>query len=114
MDPAKHKRKSDRDRDNASPHDQHVRAPTSFTALENKEVHTKLFRYARKPLRYVSQQVTRSQKDLPATFPVQRGRRTLQPHRVAIGNAESREENGECVSHQRRIKVRQVARTKHD
>src|SRR5512138_1785582 len=88
MNPSKHEWKGDRDSYNTSPHDQHVRAPTRFAAAQDKLIQSKITGYAGKPLSDVSHQMLRSQKNLPTTFPVQCGRRTLQPHRISIGNAE--------------------------
>ena len=56
----------------------------------------------------------RAKNDLPAAPPVHPRRRPLQPHRVAIGDAEGREQRRERVADQRRVEVRQVARADHD
>ena len=41
-------------------------------------------------------------------------RRPLQPHRVAVGDAEGREQRRERVADERRVEVREVARAKDD
>ncbi|PYJ15501.1 MAG: hypothetical protein DME96_13215 [Verrucomicrobia bacterium] len=51
------------------------------------------------------------EENLPAAPPIERGGRTLQPHRIAVGDAEHGKERGEGVSHQGRIEAREIARS---
>src|SRR4029453_18525960 len=56
----------------------------------------------------------RGQKYLPAAPPVHARWRPLQPHRVAIGDSEGREERGERVANESRVEMLETARSDAD
>src|SRR5262249_19602126 len=54
------------------------------------------------------------QKHLPAALPIKRGGWTLEPNRVAVGQAEEREEASKCVGHQSSVEMGELAGTDDD
>src|SRR5215475_14892906 len=65
MKPAKDQRKRDSNRDQASPHDQHVRAPPGCAPSRDEMVERELMRHPYKPHHHVAHQVFRPQEYLP-------------------------------------------------
>ena len=62
----------------------------------------------------VSRQSRGLQKYLPSAKPVETGRRTAQPHRVAIAQTKGREHCGSGIGNQRRIEVLEAPAADHD
>src|SRR5262249_41314818 len=114
MDPSEHQGKRNGDGDDTSPHDQNMCNPTQSVPAKNKEVRSKVTWHSQKPLANVARQIAWVHKNLPTPFPVECGWRSLQPHRIAVRYAECGEENRKCIPHQRRIEVREIARTEDD
>src|SRR5262245_13279121 len=114
MNPTEDQREGYRYRNQAPPHNQHMRSPSGRAAPRDEMVERELARHAREPHRDIAGQVLRAQKDLPAPLPVERGRWSLQPHRVAVSYAECGEENRKCVTDERSVEMRQVARADYD
>src|SRR5690606_13057950 len=55
-----------------------------------------------------------TEEDLPAAAPVDERRRAMEPHRVAIRDAECGEQRRERIADQRGVEVRQIARADDD
>lgn len=109
MYPAKHERKRYTDGDDAAPHQEHVRAPTKLAPLKNEEIQGEIARYSYHPFLNIFGEVLRPQEHLPTSLPIERGRWSLQPHRISIGNAEGGEEHGKGVADESGVEVREVS-----
>ncbi len=106
--PPEDERERDRRRDHAAPHDQEVRAPPCPAPAEDESIERKVVRHMPRPRHEVASEMAGSQKRLPASPPVDGGRRPLEPHRVPVGDAEGREENRERVADECRVEVVEV------
>src|SRR3954449_9646818 len=100
MDPAENQRKRDREREDAAPHDQRVRQSADAVALEDEAVQREVGGHAYEPVANVAREVLAAEKELPSAVPVTARRRPLKPHRIAVGDAERREQHGERVADQ--------------
>ena len=114
MNPSPHERKRDRRRDHAAPHDEPVRQPAHRGAPENEAVGRELHEEPLEKEQEVVPDESGLEEHLPAPPPVHPRRRALQPHRVAISDAEDREERGEGVADQGGVEVGEVARAQDD
>ena len=114
VNPAPDQREGDRRGEQAAPHDQPVREPAQPAAPEDEAVGGELEQRAAAQADGVAGQRAAREERLPAAPPVHARRRPLQPHRVAIGDAERREERREGVADERRVEVLQVARADDD
>ena len=88
--------------------------PRSAAAAEDETVGGHVDSGALRQRRDVRSRTTAREERLPAAPPVHSRRRPIDPHRVAIGDAEHGEERGEGVADERRVEVREVARADDD
>src|SRR5688572_13835941 len=93
--PAEDQWKGDGEGDEAAPHDEEVRRPAQAAALEDEVVAREISRQSLSETSRIAGQPAPAEKHLPAAFPVEPRRRSLQPHRVAISHAEHGEKRGE-------------------
>ena len=114
VNPAPHERKRDQRRDDAAPHDQPMRQPSETAAPEDENIRGKHQHESAEGLEQVGPDESRAEKHRPPASPVQPRGRTLQPHCIAVRDAEGREQRGECVADERRVEVIQVPRTDDD
>src|SRR5262245_53874250 len=114
MNPPPHQWERDERRHDAAPHDQPVRESALISAAEYESVQRKFDEEAAEQRKEVMADVPRVGEHLPASTPVQPRGRTMQPHRVAIGDAEGRKEGGERVTDERCVEVLEVARPGDD
>src|SRR5262249_4071392 len=104
----------DRESEQTSPHYQPMSGPGGFAAPKDKAVEGEVRRNALEPVCDVSAEMFRSEEDLPSPLKIESCRRPLQPHCIAVGDAESREKHGEGVSDERGIEVLQTARAEYN
>ncbi len=109
--PAKDERKGDGHGEQAPPHDEHVREPAQPIPREDEAIAEHVDADALDPRAGVAQSPSSPEERLPAAPPVHGGGRPLQPHGVAIGQAERGEQHGERVAHEGGVEVGEVART---
>jgi hypothetical protein len=114
VDPSPHERERDRGGEHAAPHDEPVGRAAQPAAAEDEAVGGKFEERAPPEFGGVDADGARREEHLPPALPVQPRRGTLQPHRVAIADAERREECGEGIADQRRVEVIQVTRAGDD
>ena len=114
VNPAPDQREGDGRRQQAAPHDQPVREAAQPAAAKDVSVGGELQKRPPSQTDRVAGQRAAGEERLPAAAPVHAGRRTLQPHRVPVADAEGREERRERVADQRRIEVLQGARADDD
>ncbi len=109
MYPAKHEGKSNSNGNNATPHEEHVSSPAKFAASKDEHIKTEFTRHSYKPFLNIMGQVSRLQEDLPTSLPIKRGRRSLQPHRISIGDAEGGKEYSKGIADECSVEVREVS-----
>src|SRR5262245_61373099 len=112
--PAEDQRESDGNRNEAAPHDAQMSQTAQPAAADDEPVEGEQDADAPAELLDVFPEVAAAEEDLPAALPVQGRRRPLQPHGVAIGQAEGCEQGGEGVADQCRVKFPQVTRPQDD
>ena len=100
--------KSNRGGENTTPHQQEMREPSDGVSFPDEIVEGKLADHPLEPRLNVANSMVSLKEDLPATFPVERCWRPLQPDRIPVDNPSHGEERSEGVGHQGRIKVGQV------
>jgi hypothetical protein len=91
-----------------------VRRPAHLSAAKDEAIGCELDEEPPDEFDEVSSEEARVQEDLPPAPPVHACRRPLQPHCVAIGDSERREECRERVADKGRVEVIQIARADND
>ena len=114
MNPTPHQRKRDRRRQDAAPHDQPVCGAAETASAEDETICSEGEEESSNGFKEVHADEPWRQKHRPAAPPIHPRRRTPEPHRVPVGNAEGREESRERVADQCRIEMIQVARAEDD
>src|SRR4030095_11243377 len=88
VDPPPHQWKRDRRREHATPHDQPMGQATQPPALEDVGIRRKIHERAATQAQRVATHRSTGEERLPAATPVHPRGWTVQPHRVAVTDAE--------------------------
>ncbi len=114
MDPPENEGKRDERRQHATPHDQPVSEPAERAATGDESVEREIGDDPPDPVAGVPHGEAAAEEHLPAAPPVERRRRSLQPHRVAVRDCERGEQDSKRVADQSRVEMGEIPRADHD
>ena len=114
VNPAPDERERDRRREDAAPHDQPVRGAAQRPRRKMKRLAANSTKNRRANSTRLRPTKRGFRNDLPAAPPVHPRRRALEPHRVAVRDAERREERREGVADERRVEMIEAPRAEDD
>ncbi len=103
--PAENQRKCDPHSNDAAPHDQQMRDAAHPIARQDEAVDDNVVEDTLDPGHQVTPASAAPEEDLPASLPVDRRGRALQPHGVAVGQAKGCKEDSECIGNQSSIEM---------
>src|SRR5437660_403942 len=103
MNPAKHERKSNQSRDDASPHDEEVHGPAREATLKNESLRDEIGGERLGSARCIRQELFALQIKFPAALPINASRGPLQPNRVTKHDCAECDDARDGIAEQCRI-----------